>query len=169
MKILLTILTIILFSWAVTAQKGTTYVRVGYKSLVGNEFEKIVGKKYIDWKDGTVAGKYYIVEYDYGEPPPDYIELTRSYLTHGFPDTIRGWVVSDTGRLSISGDCFYESFDLIERCINKVNSRLPMYIERMSISIPGCSGNSEFSIKIRTTEEEYKRRDAEILKLLKKQ
>lgn len=112
---------------------------------------------------GYVPTVYYWVEYYYGEPPPEYMELVKSFLTHGFPDTIRGWIVKDTLQMSFGGDCAYLCMDLIQTCTNKINSLLPVYVERMAISIPGCGGSKEeFSIRIWTTDEEVKRRTSAI-------
>lgn len=140
-------------------QKGVTYVRVGYKSLVDKKFEKIVGKEWVDFKDGSNPGMYYKVEYDYGEPPPHYHELVKSFYNHGFPDTIRGWVVDKQKEFNMDGDYPFLSFDLIQTCTNKINSHLDVYVETMSIDM----GPNGFNIRIFCRDEEMERRSKIIL------
>ena len=148
------------------AQKGFHMVD---KSIKLDKYQKVVKDTVCndcvyDNSKGYVPTVYWWVEYNYGEPPPDDLELVKSYLTHGFPDTIRGWVVKDTLHWAATGDCAFISMDLIQTCINKINSKLPVYIETMTINIPGCGGKEQFSIKIYTTDEEVKRRRNEISK-----
>jgi len=91
-----TILILLLFSIACNGQKGISYSSVDFTSLFTNKYEKIIGIKWVDFNDCSQPGLYYVIKYDYGETPPEYMELVRSYFTKGFPDTIRGWEVKDS-------------------------------------------------------------------------
>lgn len=147
------------------AQKGISYAAVGYEDIIDTAFEKIIDKKWMDFHDGSTPGMYYVVKYDYGQGPPEFLELVKSFLTHGFPDTIRGWIVAQNELINTSGDCAFLCMDLTQTCTNKINSKLPIYVERMDVNL-GCNskpdeyGNSDkFSIEIYSTKEEMERRD----------
>ena len=153
------LLLVMLLPLVVSAQHGYMFASKDYG--VG-KYEKIIKdtlcQDCVSDKNGFVPTIYSWVEYDYGEAHPMYFDLVRSYLTHSFPDTIRGWVVTIKPGIEYNGDCYYGEFDLTSTCINKINSFLPFYVERMSISIPGCNEEEQFSIRIWITKEEMKRR-----------
>lgn len=105
MKQLLTLLIILLSATAVKAQKGQTYVLVGAEELIDPQYESIISKGWHDFKDGSKPGMYYLVQYDYGEPPPRSYEIIHLYSTAGLVDTvIRGWKVTFDTALVVNGD-----------------------------------------------------------------
>lgn len=80
MKIVILILCL-LSSTVLPAQQGQQYVAVEYKTLIDPEYQKIIGRN----------SEYYLVEYDYGQPPPDPFEIMRAFFCR--TDSIRGWKI----------------------------------------------------------------------------
>ena len=155
MKVIIFILSIFLCVPAIS-QSGYSWIAIGSKL---DEYTKIVKDSICntcvgDGNGNDIPTLYHWCYYNYGEIPPEHIELTKSFLAGKRIDTIRGWRVEFIKRLEMSGDSYFSSWDVKETCLNKINSLLPLYYETFSIS----DGYGGFNISIDVSKEEANRR-----------
>lgn len=142
----LTILLLFIFN-SCQCQKGITYVLVGYENLVDSAYEKILCQEYVDFKDGSKPGMYNVVEYDYGEPPPDQFEIAKSFLTN--ESICRGWEIKFTKLLEISGwtEGYHEYF--VESENNNATNFKKRYTDTLYLKYG--MGNYDLELKIKST------------------
>ena len=144
-QLILLLLLLLLIVFNCRSQKGVTNVRVGYENLVNPRYERIIGQKWIECDSCGEPGMYYIVEYDYGEPPPDSWEILTSLVTG--KNDIRGWEICfervvDTG----AGDAGFVIFDV--KMENKKSTfYLPFYTCRCSIFFSDDDIHLQITIK----------------------
>lgn len=89
--------------WSDTSfhSQGITYVRLadsGEKNSSQNELidprnERAIKDTFIDWGDGSEPGYYWQVEYDYGNPTPNYYQVMRWILGDSIPICFNEWQI----------------------------------------------------------------------------
>lgn len=110
---------LLMFGYTGYSQQGTTFVLKGQRGLIDKKYEKIIGDTIL-WCNETngkkVPDKYWIVKYDYGNPPPDYLLVMKWVLTE-MPTSYYEWKIEVKEGPYLQGtDGFLYSSQIIFTC-----------------------------------------------------
>src|SRR5215204_1748 len=84
-------------------ESSLTCTRFGSESIIDNVDEKVVGARWTDWGDVSQSGFYWLVKYDYKEPP-QYWQIAEWYINGQKDSVIGNWRLSKEELFSMSGD-----------------------------------------------------------------
>lgn len=125
-------------------ESNITCTRFGSESLIDNIDEKVVGARWVDWGDGSLPGFYWLVKYDYKEPP-QYWEIAQWYINGQKDSVIGNWKLEKEELLSISGDYALGVFILKTTKVKPSGRYLAWYADTIIVSI-----GEKFSLEIKT-------------------
>lgn len=139
------LLTLLLLANICNAQQGVMFADPSMKGHLNPKTEKIIGdtilslnarwnkkkKEYIPY-----PSRFYVVEYDYGNPPAGAYEIIRWFVCEVFPREYKEWKVEKEEVRSISGDRPWSFYKVSFHCDNH-KSLLPKYTYDVSCTMDG--------------------------------
>lgn len=138
-NIFLLVLLLICIASAV-AQKGTYILSKWHEKDIDKKYEQIIGDTTIFYNNQVYL--YWIVKYDYGEPPPSSFEIASRFFTKNV--FCRGWRVKFTKLFSMKGAT--EGFGLY--LVTSTNKKATFYQKSYTDTINIAWGNPGYSLEV---------------------